>query len=156
MDKFNLLLTQSYTLHQLNERLQFLKGYLQSQIFGTKDTRGFSSEDLTWLSSQPPTLTSDITKDNIDSIFDDLEKKIKEVKALVMFIPTDFPADTIKDIVTRLRKDYGNNFLIDLKTDPNLIAGCALVWNGIYKDYSLRGKMNERKDEILSILKKWK
>lgn len=153
--KFTHLVSQVYTLHQLHERMQFLKSYLKSQIFGDKDS-SFNSDDMTWLSAQPADLTADITKDNLDKVFEDLEKQAKELKTLVIFTATDFPPATIKDLALKVRKDFGENFLIDLKSDPNLIAGCALVWNGVYRDYSLRGKMNEKKEDILSILKKWK
>lgn len=154
--KFDYLVSGVYTMHDLEEKLQFLKNYLKIQIFGDKDTKNFSSEDLTWLATLPPDFIKDINKDNMDQIFADLEKETKNLKALVMFIPTDFPHATIKDLSLKLRKDYGPRFLIDLKNDPNLIAGCALVWNGIYKDYSLRAKINESREDILLILKKWK
>ncbi len=154
--KFDYLISKVYTTHDLSQRLQFLKNYLKVQIFGDKDTKNFSSENIAWFSTLPPDFTKDINKDNIDQIFADLEKETKNIKSLVVFIPTEFPSQTVKDITNKLRIDYGPNFLIDLKIDPNLIAGCSLVWNGIYKDYSLRAKINESREDILSILKAWK
>lgn len=152
---FDKILTSVYTFHDLLDRLQFLKTYLKIKIFGGKE-ENFSSQDMIWLAGLGKDFLEDITKDNLDQTFADLEKKIKIVKPLVVFVPNELPSEVIRDIVVKLRRDYGPNFLVDLKVDPNLIAGCALVWNGIYKDYSLRGKMTEMRTEVLSILKKWK
>ena len=39
--------------------------------------------------------------------------------------------------------------------DPRLIAGAALVWKGVYRDYSLRAKLEQKRQELLEEFRKF-
>ncbi|MBI5358376.1 hypothetical protein HZB69_01975 [Candidatus Amesbacteria bacterium] len=35
-----------------------------------------------------------------------------------------------------VKKNVGENVVLDINVDPNLVAGAQIVWNGKYKNYS--------------------
>lgn len=139
------------------KRLLLLKNLAIGKLFGQKDSAkaadAVSSEQQMWLDSLDKDLFHHFTQSNVYKLFDDAEKVIKEIKPLTVYVSFDLPEKEISKIGQLLRQDYGKNFLIEIKLDPNLIAGCAFVWNGIYKDYSLRHKINENRQAVLSTLK---
>lgn len=154
---FPKLIAQTYTIHDLQQKLEFLKQYLKVTLFNDKaDIKQFNSEDLVWLDNLPADFLKGINAQNLDQTFKEFDQQIKTLKSLVMMVPTELPPKTVAEITNKLRKDYGSDFFVDIKLDPSLIAGCALVWKGHLKDYSLKSKIEEMKPEILQIFKTWK
>jgi F0F1-type ATP synthase delta subunit len=96
-----------------------------------------------------------ITPQNIYATFETLEKDIKTIEPLILYLPYELPDEEISQIGTKLRADYGNKFLIEVNIDPNLIAGCALSFKGIYKDYSIKQKIADNKQQILSTFRQY-
>jgi len=45
--------------------------------------------------------------------------------------------------------------VFDFKVDPSLIGGCAFVYKGVYKDYSLRARISDNKDKIIGEFRKY-
>lgn len=152
----NTILKDTYTLTQLKHRLNILKSYLLNSFFssGTQN-EALSSPDLNWLKSLPPTFYQQFTKDNVYKIFADLESKINQFQPLIIYLTFEPDDAAISQIGAFARKTFKDLLLLDTKFDPNLIAGAALVWKGIYKDYSLRAKIEERKTEMLESFKKF-
>ena len=154
---FPKLVEQTYTIFELQQKLEFLKQYLKVTLFSDKtDTKQFRSEDLIWLDNLPSDLLKRINAQNLDQTFKDFDQQIKTLKSLVIMVPTELPPKTVSEITNKLRKDYGPNFFVDIKVNPSLIAGCTLAWNGNLKDYSLKSRIEEMKPEILQIFKTWK
>lgn len=156
------LIAQTYTIQELQGRLQFLKQYLKMQLFVQEpsglqsNTNKFSSEDLVWLETLPADFLKGITRENLEQTFMDFENQIKAIKPLVIMVPTELPKNMVSEITNKLRSDYGPNFFIDVEIDPSLIAGCALVWNGNLRDYSIKKRIEDMKPDILAIFKTWK
>lgn len=114
-----------------------------------------SDEEKAWLDKMITSTKSSINTKNITQVFSDLEKEIKEVEVLTVFIPFEMPRDEVKRLGMYLRQTYGSKFLMELKYDPKLIAGCAFSWKGIYKDYSLHQRMLDNQNQILQTIKKY-
>lgn len=151
----NTILKNTYSLTALKHRLRVLKSYLSSQFFQGESNEEFAASDSTWLSSLSPSFFQQFTKDNISEIFNDLESRINKLKILTMYLPFDADELTLSRIGEFARKNFNSLLVLDMKFDPNLIAGCALSWGGIYKDYSLRSQIDQRKGEILESFKKF-
>lgn len=154
-DILTTILKNTYSLTQLKHRLRVLKSTLSSRLFGGESKEEFATSDSTWLSSLPPQFMGQFTKDNLNEIFTQLETKINGLKILVLYLPFDADEQTLTQIGEFARKTFSNLIVLDMKFDPNLIAGAALSWNGVYKDYSLRSKIAEKKGEILESFKKF-
>jgi hypothetical protein len=148
----NVILTNTYTLAQIKKRIRILKDYLISQLFrGIRPS--LNEKDLAYLRSLEPSFYQQFNKDNLYPIFADLEKRISQFIPLYLYLPFETDDQVTSQIGQFIQKTYGKLILFDVKYDPALIAGCSISWQGIYRDYSLRKKIEDRKQEILSIVK---
>ena len=138
-----------------------LKDYLLTKVFspskqgppitGITDDREITS----WILSLDPVVLSKINQQNIYSIFDQLEKDIKAIEPLMIHLPYELPAEQIAKIGQKLREDYNNKFLLDIQINPALIAGAALSYRGIYRDYSVRQSISDQREAILATFRKY-
>ncbi len=71
--------------------------------------------------------------------------EIKAIEPLYFYLPFELPEEEILKISSKLRRDYGKQFLIETRVDPQLLGGCALSYKGVYKDYSLKDRLNKTK-----------
>lgn len=151
------ILENTFTQQELNRRLGILKEYLNKKIFTSKKNGQLlelEAEDQAWIDTLGDDFLNKFNKDNLVKLLDGLANKTKQLKSLGIIIPVEFPQDQVKLLGEKVRSSFGQNFLIDIKLDPSLIAGCALVWNGVMKDYSIRAKIDESKQTILETFKR--
>lgn len=155
------LLTNTYTKTDALKRLRLLKEFVILKLFGGGEQK-FTLEDLAWLESFLGKNPQEATKDELfknfqpNSVyhdFEDLENSIKNIQTLTIYLPISLPLENIVEIGKYLKESYGPNFLIDLKYDPTLVAGAALAWKGIYKDYSIKQKLQGNHEQILNLIK---
>lgn len=67
------------------------------------------------------------------------KKEIWAIEPLHLELAIELTADQLKEMVTKLRKDYTKNFLVEITTNPNLIGGAKVSYKGVLKDYTLYG-----------------
>lgn len=156
MDILNTLLTNTYSLIQLKHRFNILKSYLLKAFFGNLQASPILKEDLDWLNSLPEQFYQQFNKDNVYTIFENLEELVLNLNPLTIYLTFEPDDITLAQIAAYARKTFGNsNLLLDIKFDPKLIAGCSLVWKGVLKDYSLKVRIEEKKEEILANFKQF-
>ena len=156
----DLILANTYTHSQASKRLRLLKEIAVNRLFAEPKKEGSTAdvvmdEQQTWLQSLDTNIYRHFTQENVYKTFDDLEKAVKQINPLVIYVPIEIPDKELTKLGEKLRQDYGKNFLMEVRIDPTLIAGPSLVWNGIYKDYSLRQKINDSRQTILSTLQEY-
>lgn len=150
------ILKNTYSLKQLHHRLAILKSYLLKTFFGsTEQTVPPSKEDLIWLQNLPENFYQQFNKTNVYQLFKDIESEASRIVPLTIYLTFDPDDQTLAQMGTYARNFFGENTVLDTKIDSTLIAGCSLSFKGIQKDYSLRGKIEERKQEILDSFKKY-
>lgn len=79
------------------------------------------------------------------------ERKIEKARELVVYTARELGNEEQELIGIKARELFGREFYFDFRTDSSLIAGAALAFNGEYKDYSLRQKFEDQKEEIHKI-----
>ena len=149
---FKAILTDTYTARKLQKRVRVLKMYMLGKIFNSSTQpldENEMAEEKAWFESISFKFESQITKDNVYQIFANLEARIKAIRLLTVYVAFDMPQDEITRLGKALRQVYGEQFLFDIKFDPNVIGGAAFVWNGVYRDFSVRSMVESRKQEIL-------
>jgi len=162
MDKniLNKFLEKTYYKGQITKRFEVLKGYLQNKFFNSPQPP-ISPEDSDWLNSlgedfsqQAGTSGSkNFTKLNIYQLLSKLEKNIKELRVLTVYLSFEMPDSEKDKLGSYLRANFKTDLIFEIKLDPNLIGGAAFSWKGIYKDYSLRSRIDQNHEQILSSLK---
>lgn len=99
-----------------------------------------------------------LTKENYREEFGKAKAELAKVEPLYLYLPIELEEKELKKIVVKLREDYGKNFLLEPKFQGDLIGGCAMSYNGIYKDYSLHNKIVQNREKIRELMNKllWK
>lgn len=145
------ILSETYTQTEALDKLRSLKSLVLANLFshGAKETKP------SWLISLGADFLKNFNRDNVYQTFNELETEIKSIKPLTIFLPFEMSEEALTKIGKYLRSSFGSNFLFEAKIDPGLIAGAALVWNGIYKDYSVRQKIVENRGKILAMLQEY-
>lgn len=152
----NTLLKDTFTLTLVKHRLRILKNNLLTKHFGSETpAEQLSNEDQNWLNSLPPAFFQKFTKDNVYQIFEQIEAKINSMPLLLIYLPFEATDQAVFQIGSFIRQNFTSLSLFDIKFNPNLIAGCALSFRGIYRDYSLKAKIEERKSQILESFRKF-
>ena len=157
------ILKDTFSLTQFKTRVRLLKSNLLKAFFGSNAQNEDKSEglpaatqDLNWLKSLPENFYQKFNKDNVYNIFSSLEKLSANLPILTIYLTFEPDDITLNQIGTFTRQTFNSSsLLLGIKIDPNLIAGTALVWKGVYRDYSLRAKLEEKKAEISEEFKKF-
>lgn len=143
-------------LSLLRHRVKILRDYLSRSLFGAQiNTNLLDPSDLNWLKSLPPDLTGGINTTNLNQVFSDIDNKITKIDVLTMYLPFEITQKDANDLGLKTRIILGKILLLDIKYNPSLIAGTALVFKGIYKDYSLKARIDQKKSDILQSFKKF-
>lgn len=150
------ILKNTYTLSQLKHRLKILRIKLSAAFFGEgQQAQSFSPQDNDWLNSLPKELLTAFNNNNFSRLISDIELSISKIEMLTLYLPFETEDEVLKQIGVKSRELFGQNFLLDIKYNPQLIAGCALSWKGLYKDYSVHAKINERRQLIAQNFKRF-
>lgn len=165
----NEILKDTFTLEVFKRRYQALKIELQNRIYGSgklsneeaqdpaaSPLRNSDALDKHWLESFDPKLFLGVTNDQFNSIKLYIDVFINNTPPLSIYFVFLPEPPQIKEVGDWLRKNLNNPKLIfDIKVDPSLIGGCAVVYKGVYRDYSLKAKISEHKEEIMGEFRKY-
>lgn len=153
------IIASSLTQNEILERIQLLKDALERKMFGADPSSEqdplSSPANREWLNGFDPRLLEGITKNNIDTVVAKLVEAVKGITPLVVFLPFEIPRPELARFITSLRQNYGPNLMVEIKLDPNLIAGAALVWKGVYKDYSIHQRISDNRNQIIEMFQKY-
>lgn len=146
------LLENTYTLSGLKKKIKALKSALQEEYFGKgdTDTLNIQQEEKEWLKGLPHDFLIQFKKEDFNEIFKLLESRVDSLSPLTMYLAFEPKKEQLDEIGEYIRKNFSKDILADIKIDPSLIGGCALIWKGVYKDYSLKSRIQSKKEEILS------
>jgi hypothetical protein len=147
------ILITTYTMGSLKRRLKALKSRLSEQFYGGDTNIEMVHEESNWLNTYGVQFLSDFQKETFYQSIGKIEQLVNQIKPLTIYI--SFPADeeSIKNIGIKVRETYSQKVVIDLKYDPDLIGGCAFIWNGVYRDYSIRNTLKLDREKLLESFK---
>lgn len=146
-----IILENSLTLQGVYKNLRILKEYLTSQIYGS-EKQNLEKEDTEWIKQLDKTFLQQFNKENLSTEFEKIISNLEKIPILIIYFAFQPDNEQIKSVWLWLKKNYPERIILDVKTDLSLIAGCALVWKGSYKDYSLKSKIEENRQDILTDL----
>ncbi len=154
MDDLAVILKDTYTLSSLKLRLRILRAHFSKIFFGASDLT-LDENDSAWLQSLPKDFLAKFDKDNLTYRISRLENSIKELQFLTLYLSFEANEETEGLIGSMTRQLFRSQIVLDIKYDPALLAGCALSWKGVYRDYSLRAKIEGKKEEVLQSFRKY-
>lgn len=168
------ILSTAYSKSEVLKHLRLLQDFAVKKIYSSsKEQNNFlaslAEEDISWLQAFFAAKELNFTQEkllnflgikvkgkdfsSLDQTFHQTEEKIRQIESLTLYLARVFSEDDLAKIGQKLRKDWGQDFLMEIKYDPSLVAGTKLVWKGQMKDYSLKTLINQKKDQFLKIIK---
>jgi len=157
MDNLSYILQTTYTLTDLKHRVRLLGNYFENKLFS--DNQKFigeqSASDANWIKSLSEDFLNQFNKANLNQILQDLDDQLKKITPLIVYIPFTATQDQIQEIGSYARKLFNQNLVLEIKLDPSLIGGAALVLKGVYKDYSIKASVQAKREEILVGFRKY-
>lgn len=150
-DLLQTILTDTYTLKSLHKRFKAIKDYYSAKFFN--QNLQLDQNELIWLKGKEALLNSHFNAQNLDQSIDQLNRQAQELEVLTFYTAVDLTDDKYLEMAKYVRGNFNPNLLIDFKINPTLIAGCAMVWKGNYKDYSLKSTIDQNKDHIIERFK---
>lgn len=149
------ILLTTYTIESFKRRVKALKSMLSDHFFGGKTNPLLENEEKVWLSSVGVSLFSMFSKETFSEKFNRLEKYADEIKPLTVYLAFDAGFESVEQIGSWVRDNISREIVMDVKMDKELIGGCAFIWNGVYRDYSIRAKIEGNKQQITTSFKQF-
>lgn len=140
---------QTYTLSQARSRLRLLRAYLIGYFYQNEKQKQKDS----WLASLGENFYKQFSRDNVYQKLRTLEDTINATEPLILYITFDMPEDEVNKLGVWIRANIKSGLVFDTKIDQHLIAGAAISWKGRYRDFSLKARIEDRRERILKILK---
>lgn len=168
------LLRTTFTVEAFRKKALALKKMLQKEIYSGKSDEaaksrsdegfelGHSSLEGLGFSESKQFADFDFSllkgiKNNefsaINEMLENFMKNMEMMSVYFVFTPSD---EQVKEVGNWLRQNLKNQKLIyEVKVDPELIGGCAIAYKGVYKDYSLRARIDGNKEKLMEEFRKY-
>ncbi|KKQ66709.1 MAG: hypothetical protein US86_C0004G0027 [Candidatus Daviesbacteria bacterium GW2011_GWA2_38_24] len=154
------ILATTYTKQQLMRRIKTLKEFLNFLIFEKNNPKNplEGAVDKDWVESLGKDFYSKFNSSNVETLTKAVEKISEQIKVVLLYLPFSVTEGNPNfDKVSQwFKKNLGELSIFEINFDPELIGGCALSLNGVYKDYSLRGKLSAQRNKVLASLSEFK
>lgn len=82
-------------------------------------------------------------KEMIKDFLTQLKARVIALKPIKLSIALDPSEITIEHIHDWVLKNIGNNYILDITADKNIIGGASIIFEGKYIDLSLRKQLDE-------------
>lgn len=142
------ILENCYTRTEALAKLRTFNDLGQKRIFSNSqesedDRNGGFDHDL-W---------KDLNERNFNRTVEKSEEEIKSFPVLTVCLARELPEAEMRMLEEFIQKSFSEKFLIDFRIDSELISGCAIVWRGKYRDFSVRERLQRESEEIKKLIK---
>ena len=97
-----------------------------------------------------------IDKEQVSDFLDTLKDLIKKFKVIKLILAFDPTRETIENIHEFVANEIGIGYILDIEVSESVLAGAVVMFNGKYKDFTLRKSLEEtfrdKREEIVSTL----
>jgi hypothetical protein len=159
------ILKNTYTVGDINRRLGVLRQTVEHVLFTHSDT-AFMEACATFLSRvdevdaedarallqwDEPVFTA-FTQQNVAARMTELHAMVDSLPLLTLYIPVAFPLDEMTSIGQWARANCDENVIMDVHIEPDVVGGCAFVWNDTYSNISFKSKVKEQKGLVTEVI----
>lgn len=100
-------------------------------------------DDELWDSFTPATLVTKLNQ---------LEAEAAALPVMTLYVPVAFGTKELQPIAEWVRGAVDRGLLLEVEVDPQVVGGCAFVYNDTHFDWSLRRYLRARKGMVTSLL----
>lgn len=79
----------------------------------------------------------------IENLLNDIKEEIQKLKVLKLCLAFNPTTEIIEDIFDWVLKNIGNGIILDIEKDESIIGGAIIVFEGRYKDLTIRKRFEE-------------
>ncbi len=73
-----------------------------------------------------------------------VRKAVGQMREIKLEVARELPQRAVEEISGWVRKNLGEDVVIEFKLRPELIGGATVYWEGRYGDFSLRKKLDDQ------------
>ena len=151
----------AYTEHEFRRLLSALQVFLEFKLF--TEHRGVSFEELlrrfflehhiapdthARLTNLSESYLDLFTRENLYEKMKSIGEAFEKLPRITLYVPIALTSEATAKLGTWLREHVAENLVIRLEVDAELAVGCALVWKGVYYDYSFRYFVKKHEKEL--------
>ena len=159
------ILAHAYTEQQFRHILATLQTFLESRLFSTLPTGQVQKQIDLFFEARKNNLSTKetlihlgdlfyeaFTAKNLYEVLEGIEKSLEGVPSITLYVPVELPPSHLEDIGRWLRQHVHKHMLADVIVEPDMGAGCALVKDGVYHDFSLRYFLRKQEQQLIRII----
>jgi hypothetical protein len=168
-----LILSKSYTKSQVARRFRLLKEFLQFKLFQTQITdedqliEAFLSQtnaqksDLDWFIDCDKSGLMPITPMQIEEVLKGADAALNNLPVVMVYVPfqikdEQYFGQSLEQIGQWFKQNLSQGALFEMIYQPSLIGGAAFSAGGVYKDYSLKSKLDKNRAGVIQAINKVK
>ncbi len=91
---------------------------------------------------------------NVYEKFAKAEAEIRAIETLTLIVSAEIPDQELEKIYNQIKPLIKTPFLLDLRIEPGVLGGVAFVWQGKIKDYTIKAKLEEKRELIRATIRK--
>lgn len=155
------ILSNTYSRTSLKSRLSLLRDFLEFQFFSPHANpnlfylineyflaKNISRDEFNAFMTWDYSFFNQFSKESFYAQLQHLEEEATKMPLIRLFLPFNPPVYEVPKLGIWFRENIAEDILVDIKLDPNLIGGCALVWKDVYHDFSLRYYLEKNKAAV--------
>ncbi len=144
----------AYRLGLLREYLEFAFFTKQSSVLNPEMIGEFSTAgphdpaDLGFLRNLPPELYAAFNRETFHDVLDQALIEAKALPTVRLTVAVLLTTDAVAMVGQWARQAVDVHALLDFSIDPELGAGCQLLWQDVLRDYSLEQALRTHEREL--------
>lgn len=154
------MLSNTYTKMGLLRRLRLLRTYLEQSFFAKNSQsvkaflkeKGESDSDIEAMDAWGAAFYKGFTQKGFYKAIDGLRKDVDSLPAVSLFVPFDAPEEEVEKLGKWCRDHVDKKAILDVRQEPSLGLGCAIAWNGMYRDFSLHHYLSKNKGAVMEVI----
>lgn len=158
----NTILEDTYTTDELAERVSVMHEHYGALAFTPKE-EGHTVLNRYGTTLDPYTLTiltrweqafaqMKLSPKELYETFGVVEEEMSTIPSATLYVPVHFSPEYVAGFGKWLRENTKPNLLLTMRIDSRVSGGCALIWNNVYHDFSLRYFVHTKKLELVSMV----
>lgn len=145
-----------FTPHDQNEANQKITEFITNETNITPADQQWAIQFFTDFVARVGDLSDQMHRTQILSTLEAAQNNIAKTEILKLYIPFDMPGDQLLRLGQWVKTNISPLVLMEIHYNGALLAGCAMSWKGVYRDYSLGGKVAQNRAEIIQSLTTFK
>lgn len=163
-----IILSNTYSRQSLKHRLNLTREFLEFHFFSPHENQNLiyllnrfvdqkkeGRDEFNALYTWGNDFFDSLKRENFYDYLEKISQAAREIPEAILYLPFMPPIYEEPKLCGWFRENVKPRFLISVKFNRNLIGGCALVWKGVYYDFSLRYYLTKSRVTIKKVVEEY-